>query len=124
MANYTGKTGALSIASSTWDVTNWTINTAKPTQNVSDAGSGDNEEWESVGRKSWSGTFDMYVKSGEDIPDEGDSGAATFTLASGKTFTGSVLIESCEITDPVASGESVTASYSYRGTGALTKPTF
>jgi hypothetical protein len=124
MANYNGKTGVFVFDSVTIDVTNVQVTAAKPTQNVSDSGSGDNEEWSSVGRKGWSGSFDAFLKAAEAPPDEGDSGTLTFTLNTGKDLTGTAIIESVAITDPMGSAEDVTYSVTFRGSGALTKPTF
>jgi hypothetical protein len=124
MANYNGKTAVFVFGGTTIDITNFTVSTSKPTQNVSDSGSGDNEEWSSVGRKSWTVSFDAFLKAGEDPPDEGDSGTFTGTLNTGKDVTGTAIVESLEITVPAGSAEDVTYSGTLRGTGALTKPTF
>lgn len=133
MAVVAGVQGAVTFSSGyVTAVRSWTINIEADELDVTswddyDGAAGDLSEWDTYigGRKRWSGSFTCYIDSGasEDLAPNGlplgeDSAAAaaTFSVSSGVTWAGDIIITGIESTQSVDGVAEVT--YSFRGTGA------
>jgi hypothetical protein len=90
------------------------------TINTDDSESGAWEEY-TTGRKSFTISFEGYVKEGCSIPQEGDSLTLTLEFDADNYFSGTFKVETVEIVDPAAEAGNVTFSITARGTGEKTK---
>jgi len=105
-----GTTGSVSICG---EVTNIKIDITLDTPEATSMSSSGNKEFLPC-LKGWSGSFDSFLL-GTTI---GAHASATFTLATGKTVSGNIIITDIKINDEVAGV--VTFNYTFNGTGAAT----
>lgn len=127
MTTYDGNGGSVSFdASTVVEITDWTLDAEVDI--LDDTVMGDNWETKKGGRGKWSGSASGYldydgVGQGAIIADltvadpPGTAVAGIFVVATGKTFTGSMIASGFSVSQP--KDGIVTVSFNFVGTGAL-----
>ncbi len=119
MAEVSGHTGAVAFAGNTINfIRNWSMDYSV---NMLDSTSfADTFKEYKPGIKEWAGSFEALVDGATAPVDIGTLASATFTLASGKSYSGSAYITNHH--PAVAVDDIVTITYDYLGTGTCTPP--
>jgi len=123
MAVIIGQTGSVVFANGyVVNANTWQINITSDEHDITDFES--TSDWAEYmhGLKRWSGSFDCFADDTTAIDAAGEwdvaEGTATFTASTGRTFAGSIIALTNDITVNPANPNKV--SVRFRGTGALT----
>lgn len=121
----TGKLGAVSVGGTAIDITAWSIQKSATPLNGSDSSSGDWEEFAVGKRVDWKGTFEGFMKAGEDAPAFNTEAAFVGTADTGIFYNGQIIITEQSTPVDVNNSENVKVAFSFQGTGVLafTDPT-
>lgn len=118
----TGKDGSVSVVGKTiYHVLEFDIEINDPDTDVTDfeAGATGWEEHEALGVKNWRGSFKAYADSGTaPVSPGGAAAAGTFTAATGRTYSGNIVLN--QLKSSVKAKEKVLVEYTFSGTGACT----
>ena len=72
-----------------------------------------------AGLLKWSGSYECYVDDTTPLPTAGQTGSATLTAHTSRTYTGTILVNNSRV-GVAADGPSRTVTVSFDGTGVLT----
>jgi len=123
MANYSGNTGTVKIATAeVAEIIDFSISTGVAT--IDNGAIGDDDDTHLIGTKNWSGSvncfFDDTDATGQELMKAGLAVTLIFTPATGSAvFTGLCTIEGLEISG--SRNGMVSASFTAKGNGALTE---
>ncbi len=122
MAEVSGKFGSFTFTGiTTGTALSWTVNDAMDIYDKTDfvdANAG--YKTKIAGLPNWTATIEALWDS-SNTADSGDSALLTLVVTTGKTYSGTAMIESISLTT-VAAGEPIKATYSFVQNGALTRP--
>lgn len=120
MAELTGKGGSISFTGLTVSVFSWSLNDdadLKDKTDFADAAAG--YRTKIAGVPDWSVTVEARYDS-TNTADPGDSALLTLTVTTGSDYTGTAMIASMSISEPV--DDLVTATYEFVANGVLNRP--
>ena len=129
MAVVNGNTGALSVGSTVAKFRTWSLDW---TSEIKKGAHSDSAGWKegAVGPMDWKGSFSTYLTNGtiQTALDTAISGRASVAFSgtsfTGATFTGSVFVTGISgVGADVEGGGLASATYTFEGTGALTRTT-
>lgn len=121
MAVLSGNAGLASFAGANFPITGWSITKTNSTANVTDSSSVTWEDHIAAGFRKWSGSFEGWFKNSQVKPTMNAIVAAVFTVASGVTYSGNIIITSEATALTVDGTTAVKLTYNFQGTGALTE---
>ena len=121
MAEITGVGGSVTFSGLTANVHSWSITESHDIFEKTDFADGaSGYKTRLAGLPDWTATVELFWDAAN-TADSGDSAALTLTATSGKTYTGTAMVESVTVNTSVA--DPITATYNFVGNGALTVPT-
>lgn len=123
MAIITGAGGSVTFSSGADDdIFSWTVNYSVGVDDVTSFDDTDHAVFISQGIKRWRGSYQRYINDDTTTWAETPTttGSATFTLASGRTLSGTIIVE--DVGTPVTkTGGKVIQTVTFQGSGALTQ---
>lgn len=121
MAVLTGVGGSVTFATGiVTGVRQWSVNESVNIRDATTFASGTAAAYATAGVVSFSGSFERIVDSADAniLNVAGATGDATFTLATGKTYAGTIIIQS--VGTPVPKDDLIIETVQFQGTGART----
>lgn len=125
MAAYNGKLGFITLDAERVEVSKWSINKETSISDSTDSSSG-GAQTHTVGRYTWTGTFEGWLDDTENVVTQigsGTEGAVQLYTNATKFFAGDITVTSFNVeTDIGPNGETVKFTGSFTGNGTLTDP--
>lgn len=122
MAKMTGKAGSVTFASGiVVNVRSWEITESADIRDATTFADTAARTFVTSGKYAFSGSFERIVDDSDTnvINRAGTTGSATFTLESGMTVTGSIIVQSAAVSVP--HDDLIVETITFQGSGALTK---
>ena len=121
MSAITGLTGSVTFAAGyAHNVTQWEIEDEAEILDTTAFQPADSYATYALGLKRWRGTYQCHVDSAAAVPGAGATGAAVFTAATGRQYSGAILVHQVRAAVSV-DGTRRIAIISFTGNGALAR---